>query len=73
MAEATEQLAESLTVALEGADSGGDTATSDPQHPDWERIAQRAYERFLMRGGDHGRDQDDWFEAERDLNESSQR
>ena len=29
-------------------------------------IARRAYERFEARGGEHGRDQEDWFEAERE-------
>jgi hypothetical protein len=32
-----------------------------------ERVAQRAYERFQARGSEHGHDQDDWLEAERDL------
>ncbi len=32
-----------------------------------ERIALRAYENFLDRGGDHGHDLDDWFNAEREL------
>ena len=32
-----------------------------------ERVSQRAYERFQARGGDDGHDQEDWFEAERDL------
>jgi hypothetical protein len=32
-------------------------------------IARRAYERFEMRGGEHGHDQEDWFEAERELRE----
>jgi Protein of unknown function (DUF2934) len=31
-------------------------------------ISRRAYERFQMRGGEHGRDQDDWLEAEREMN-----
>lgn len=31
-------------------------------------IAQRAYELFLARGGTHGRDLDDWLEAERQMN-----
>ncbi len=31
-------------------------------------VARRAYERFQMRGSEHGRDQEDWFEAERELN-----
>jgi hypothetical protein len=30
-------------------------------------IAQRAYDRFLARGGEHGMDLDDWFHAEREL------
>ena len=32
-----------------------------------QRIAKRAYERFQTRGGEHGHDQEDWFEAEREL------
>ena len=30
-------------------------------------IARRAYERFLARGGQHGHDQEDWYEAERSV------
>jgi hypothetical protein len=45
--------------------------TDTPQVDDRRRIAQRAYERFQMRGGEPGRDQEDWFEAERELNEST--
>lgn len=33
-----------------------------------QRIAQRAYELYLARGGRDGRDLDDWLEAERELN-----
>ncbi len=43
----------------------------DPTDPS-ELIARRAYERFRMRGGEHGHDQDDWFEAEREVPERSQ-
>jgi hypothetical protein len=32
-----------------------------------ERIAARAYELYVTRGGRDGRDLDDWLEAERDL------
>ncbi len=32
-----------------------------------EAIAKRAYEKFLARGGEHGFDQQDWFEAEKEL------
>src|SRR5688572_7480861 len=31
-------------------------------------IAAAAYQRYLDRGGSHGRDLDDWVEAERELN-----
>jgi hypothetical protein len=39
--------------------------------PDPEKVALRAYQRFEMRGCVHGRDQEDWFEAERELTEAS--
>ena len=52
----------------EGARAPSETDT--PQVDDRQRIAQRAYERFQMRGGEPGRDHEDWFEAERELNES---
>ena len=40
--------------------------TSDnPPTPD--EIAAEAYEIYVARGGSHGSDQDDWFEAERRL------
>jgi hypothetical protein len=32
-----------------------------------EDISRRAYERFQTRGEEHGRDQEDWFEAEREV------
>ena len=35
--------------------------------PDADRIAQRAYQRYEARGREDGHDQDDWFEAEREL------
>jgi Protein of unknown function (DUF2934) len=33
----------------------------------YEDVARQAYELFLSRGGQHGRDVDDWLEAERQL------
>ena len=36
-------------------------------------VAERAYERFLMRGQEHGKDLDDWLEAERELRENQGR
>jgi Protein of unknown function (DUF2934) len=32
-----------------------------------EEVADRAYEYFQARGGEHGRDREDWFEAEKQL------
>ena len=37
-----------------------------------EKIACRAYERFLVRGGHHGQDLADWIEAEREVMAESQ-
>jgi hypothetical protein len=39
--------------------TGGDLTDED--------VARRAYERFQRRGGQHGRDQEDWYEAEREV------
>ena len=44
------------------------TRTSQADTLDSQLVARRAYERFRTRGGEHGRDQEDWFEAERELN-----
>ncbi len=35
--------------------------------PDRDRIAARAYELFVARGQEHGHDQEDWWQAEREL------
>jgi hypothetical protein len=37
--------------------------------PDADRIAQRAYQRYEARGREDGHDMEDWFEAERELNQ----
>jgi hypothetical protein len=37
---------------------------SNPSHAE---IAEAAYHRYLSRGRTHGRDFDDWMEAEREL------
>jgi hypothetical protein len=34
---------------------------------DRDRIAERAYQKYVERGGSDGRDLDDWLEAEREL------
>ncbi len=35
--------------------------------PTNEQIAQRAFELFLARGGEHGHHEEDWLRAEREL------
>jgi hypothetical protein len=42
----------------------------EPTHED---IARRAYQLYEERGGEHGRDREDWFQAERDLRQSTLR
>ena len=44
--------------------SAGDTTAADI---DRERVAQRAYERYLARGGGDGMAMEDWLAAEREL------
>jgi hypothetical protein len=50
----------------------GPPQTPEPQHDvaakgPLERIAARAYELYLARGGAHGSDWEDWLTAEREL------
>lgn len=40
---------------------------------DVDLVARRAYELFLARGGEHGRDLDDWLRAEQELGAPSMR
>jgi hypothetical protein len=42
-------------------------ANPSPRRRTPEEVAQRAYELWLKRGGQHGSDQDDWLRAEREL------
>ena len=55
--------------------SGRDEAVEPPERAAAgltdEDVARRAYELFQMRGGEHGRDWGDWFQAERDLRAST--
>ena len=56
---------EELRTAGNQQPSPGAASTSEPV--DQQRVAQRAYELFQMRGAEPGRDQEDWFAAEREL------
>jgi len=42
-------------------------ATLTKLEPTHVQIAHRAFEIYVARGGEHGRDVGDWFEAERPL------
>jgi len=44
-------------------ESGADISSNG--HAD--RIAERAYELYLARGGEHGNDWEDWLTAEREI------
>jgi hypothetical protein len=37
--------------------------------PSGEEIARRAHELYLQRGGEHGKDIEDWVRAEKELSE----
>ncbi len=39
----------------------------DLRHQHLERIAERAYELYEARGGEHGQDVDDWLQAEQQI------
>jgi len=59
--------------SIDAIDSAADMSSnpgpsSNGAHgPSYDEIAEAAYQRYLSRGGDHGRDFEDWLEAERDL------
>ena len=44
-----------------------DAVSSDMHEPTEEEIQLRAYEIHMERGGEHGRDLDDWLQAELEL------
>jgi hypothetical protein len=61
----SEGVDESQSLAVDEHRPGSDAAQA--QASDRDLISRRAYARFEMRGREHGRDQDDWLEAEREL------
>jgi hypothetical protein len=64
MAEASDRNDKAATPPAAETETG---STDASRAPDKRQVAQRAYERFQMRGGEPGRDLEDWFEAEREL------
>jgi hypothetical protein len=53
-----------VPTATGGIPKWVETLAIEPSHED---IARRAYQLFEKRGGTQGHDQDDWFQAEREL------
>jgi hypothetical protein len=47
--------------------SAATRSPGEPLEPRLERIARRAHEIYEARGGQHGRDLDDWLRAEREI------
>lgn len=41
------------------------------REPSGDEIARRAHELYLQRGGEHGKDVEDWVRAEKELREQS--
>lgn len=60
------RLAASYSSSRLGTDQVG-SRTSSRKNPLMEDIERRAYEIYLGRGGTHGRDMDDWLQAERQV------
>jgi Protein of unknown function (DUF2934) len=71
--ETADTYAAAVTPSPDRADDRGTPAGFDNQaismasEPSEEEIRMRAYRRYLERGGSHGRDIEDWVEAEREL------
>jgi hypothetical protein len=51
--------------------SGIQPSITESPRPDADRIAQRAYERYEARGREDGWDLEDWYEAERELQQGT--
>lgn len=67
---ATPSSAPEIVPARHQQGNGGPSsegALASGQAPSPEQIARRAYQMYLDRGGSPGRDQDDWYAAEREL------
>ncbi len=56
-------MASDMSTHAAGVNIGAETTDG----PSYDEIAEAAYHRYLSRGGEGGRDFDDWVEAEREL------
>ena len=67
-ATADDQATQSPAAVANPKDTGQSSAFAEPARKGGdhrERVAQRAYELYLSRGGAHGSDWEDWLAAER--------
>ena len=53
--------------AFGSSDAQGDPISSHISHYDRDRVAARAYEIYMQRGGAGGSEMDDWLAAEREF------
>jgi hypothetical protein len=60
----------SEATASSGRSNGGEPSNGNGEHA--ERIAARAYEIYLERGGADGNDIDDWLKAERQVRDADE-
>jgi hypothetical protein len=58
---------EQIVPGPSDSDSGNGTGDDRAEGYSAERVAERAYELYLARGGSDGQDFDDWLAAEREL------
>jgi hypothetical protein len=66
----TRKRSETATIDVDAPTNRRESPESPPgtsRNGDAERIAVRAYELYLARGGTHGSDWEDWLTAEREL------
>ena len=63
---AADNPADAAIASSEPTSETGEIGAAD-MTPTEEEIRERAYHRYLQRGGGHGMDFDDWLEAEREL------
>src|SRR4051812_45245225 len=60
------QVSDDLRSSERNADDNSRERNQNP-NLDRDRVAQKAYDRYLSRGGAHGDDVDDWLQAEQEL------
>jgi hypothetical protein len=53
--------------AIRSQDKQGGFAMFERRAPSGEEIARRAHELYVQRGGEHGKDVEDWVTAEKEL------